>query len=98
MLKRVGKMFVCNFLIISKKLMFLLVLATAKRRSGEISKFQFFDTCQLSDCYIQPPKKKKLKNGNLQSYLLKMCSRRRRTRNNITSSCLSSKSIDCVGV
>ena len=58
MQKRVGKMFVCNFLIILKKLMFLLVLAAAKRRSGEISKFQFFYTCQLRDCYIQPQKKK----------------------------------------
>ena len=34
-------MFVCNFLIVSKKLMFQCVFAGAKGRSGEIAKFQF---------------------------------------------------------
>ena len=34
-------MFVCNFLIVSKKYMFLFVFVGAKRRSGEISMYQF---------------------------------------------------------
>ena len=34
-------MFVCNFLIVSKKYMFLFVFAGAKRRTGEIATFQF---------------------------------------------------------
>ena len=34
-------MFVCNFLIVSKKYMFLFVFAGAKRRIGEVATFQF---------------------------------------------------------
>ena len=34
-------MFVCNFLIVTKKSMFLFVFAGAKSRSGKITKFQF---------------------------------------------------------
>ena len=36
--------------------MFLWVFAGTQRRSGEIAKFQFFDTCQLRGYYIQPLK------------------------------------------